>query len=102
MKRIKGFQEFNRLNEAGIFSRGAELLKKAGNWLMNLIRAEKEGEIPVRDKKYNPETGRFEQFKDANGNIAKARSVVKVYLPEGDAGSSYNFRSGSISSINLT
>ncbi len=99
MKRIKGFQEFNALNEAGIFSRGAELLKKAGNWLMNLVRAEKGGEIPVRDKKYNPETKQFEQFKDANGNIAKAQSVVKVYLPEGDDGSSYNFRSGSISSL---
>lgn len=92
MKRIKGFQEFNRINEAGIFSRGAELLKKAGNWLMNLVRAEKEGEIPVRDKKYNPETERFEP-------IEKPQSVVKVHLPEGDAGSSYKFKSGTISGI---
>jgi MoxR-like ATPase len=91
MKKIKGFKEFHSVNEAGIFSKGKELLKKAGSWLMNLVKAEKDGEIPVRDKKYNPETGNFEQ-------IESPQRVVRVHLPEGNTGS-YNFKSGSFSSV---
>jgi len=50
MKRIQDFKTFSSVNEAGIFSRGAEMIKKAGNWLMNLVGAQEKNEIPVRDK----------------------------------------------------
>lgn len=91
MKRIQGFKEFEKVYESGLLSKGIDAVKKAGNWLMNLIKAEKSGEIPVRDKKYNPETEDYEM-------IESPQSVVKVHLPEGGA-SGYKFKSGSLKSV---
>jgi predicted AAA+ superfamily ATPase len=93
MKRIQDFKTFSSLQEANIFSRGVEMLKKAGSWLKNLINAQESGEIPIRDKKYNPETESYEQIK-------KPQSVVKVHLPEGSTEGAYKFRSGSLSGMN--
>jgi len=92
MKRIQGFKEFSQIYEAGLFSKGLDLFKKAGNWLMNLVKAEKSGEIPVRSKKYNPDTDSYEQ-------IEKPQSVVKVHMPEGGTSGNYNFRSGTLKTV---
>ena len=85
MKRIQKFNEFNRINEANLLSKGMNLIKKAGNWLSNLVAAQKSGEIPVRDKKYNPETKSFEK-------VENAQPFVKINLPEGYEESGYKFR----------
>jgi hypothetical protein len=86
MKRIKGFREFNQINEANIFSKGLDLIKKAGGWLMNLVKAQENNEIPVRDKKYNPETGKYESTEMVNGEITSIdpQPFIKVHLPEGN------------------
>ena len=60
MKRIQNFRTFNSVNEANLFSKGVEIARKAGNWLMNLVKAQDKNEIPVRDKKYNPESESFD------------------------------------------
>ncbi len=83
MKRIQDFKTFSSVNEAGIFSRGAEMIKKAGNWLMNLVGAQEKNEIPVRDKKYNPETDEFES--------SSPEPFIKVHLPEGYKQGDYKF-----------
>ena len=92
MKRIQGFKEFSQVYEAGLFSKGLDLFKKAGNWLMNLVKAEKSGEIPVRSKKYNPDTGSYEQ-------IESPQSVVKVHMPEKGTSGNYNFRGGTVKTM---
>lgn len=92
MKRIQGFKEFSQVYEAGLFSKGLDLFKKAGNWLMNLVKAEKSGEIPVRSKKYNPDTGSYEQ-------IESPQSVVKVHMPEEGTRGNYNFRGGTVKTM---
>lgn len=91
MKRIQGFKEFTHVYEANLLSKGIDLVRKAGNWLMNLVKAEKSGEIPVRDKKYNPETKDYE-------TIDNPQSVVKVHMPEGSKGG-YKFKSGSLKTV---
>lgn len=92
MKRIQGFKEFTKVYEANLLTKGIDLFKKAGNWLMNLVKAEKSGEIPVRSKKYNPETDSYEE-------IEAPQSVVKVHLPEGYAQGSYKFKQGTLKSV---
>jgi len=59
---------------------------------MNLVKAEKNGEIPVRNKKYNPETDSYEP-------IENPQSVVRVHMPEGGTQGNYKFRSGTIKSV---
>ena len=84
MKRIHDFKTFSSVNEANLFSKGIDLAKKAGNWLMNLVKAQSQNEIPVRDKKYNPES---ESFDDQ----AKPEPFIKIHLPEGSKSSDYKF-----------
>ena len=90
MKKIKDFREFSEIYEANIFSRGIDkvkgfgkgLAKKAGDWLINLSKAQKDGTIPVRNKKYNPETGNFDITVDEKGKPIPMQPVVKVNIPE--------------------
>ena len=84
MKRIQDFKTFSSVNEANIFSKGIDLAKKAGNWLMNLVKAQDKNEIPVRDKKYNPES---ESFDDKSS----PEPFIKIHLPEGAKSSDYKF-----------
>lgn len=84
MKRIQDFKTFSSVNEANLFSKGVEIAKKAGNWLMNLVKAQDKNEIPLRDKKYNPES---ESFDDK----ASPEPFIKIHLPEGAKGSDYKF-----------
>ena len=44
MKRIQDFKTFSSVNEANLFSKGVEIAKKAGNWLMNLVKAQDKNE----------------------------------------------------------
>jgi hypothetical protein len=91
MKKIKNFKEYGEIYEANIFSKGIETIKgfgkkiagKAGEWLLALAKAEKDGTIPVRNKKYHPDTGGFDLPMDYTGEPIKATPVAKVYLPEG-------------------
>jgi len=76
MRKIKGFSEFSQMYEANIFSRGMDIVKKAGSWLSNLINFQKENKIPVRGRKYNPETKQYEQ-------IETPQAIIKIHLPEG-------------------
>lgn len=84
MKRIHDFKTFSSVNEANIFSKGIDIAKKAGNWLMNLVKAQDKNEIPVRDKKYNPES---ESFDDKSS----PEPFIKIHLPEGAKSSDYKF-----------
>lgn len=82
MKRIQDFKTFSSVYEASIFSKGMEMVKKAGAWLKKLVKAQTSGEIPIRDKKYNPETKQFDL-------PFEATPVVKVHMP--DNGTRANF-----------
>ena len=91
MKRIQRFENFTSIDEANIFTKGVDMVKKAGGWLKKLLTAEKNGEIPVRDKKYNPETGKFDLSFDPT-------PVVKVHMP--DSGTTTKFMRKDLSSYN--
>ena len=84
MKRIQDFKTFSSVNEANLFSRGLDIAKKAGNWLMNLVKVQDKNEIPVRDKKYNPES---ESFDDQSS----PEPFIKIHLPEGSKSGDYKF-----------
>ena len=90
MKRIQDFKTFSSVYEANLFSRGMEMIKKAGAWLKKLVKAQTSGEIPVRDKKYNPETKQFDL-------PFEATPVVKVHMP--DNGTRANFMRKDISTF---
>jgi hypothetical protein len=89
MKKIQNFKEFSAIYEANILSKGLDLVKKAGSWLMNLVKAQDNKEIPVRDKKYNPESGSFE-------TIETPTPVVKIHLPENYSGGNFKYATQNI------
>ena len=91
MKRIQDFKTFST-NENNIFDAGKDLIKKTGNWLKKLLKAQKDGSIPVRDKKYNPETQKFDLK-------IESTPVVKVHMPEDSGGTTVNFKRGDLKSI---
>lgn len=80
MKRIKTFKSYsNDLNE-GI----TDNIKRAGQWLWDLVK--NKGKIPVRNKKYNPDTESFEIVPEN-----EAGPVVKIHLPQGMKPGEYKF-----------
>jgi hypothetical protein len=78
MKRLKTFNSYE-VNE-GLRSS----VVKAGQWLWDLIR--NKGQIPVRNKKYNPETESFEEVSES-----EVGPVVKIHLPDGMKPGEYKF-----------
>ena len=91
MEKIKNFGEFSEIYEANIFTKGADAIRgiskkiasRAGNWLLKLSKAEKDGTIPIRSKKYNEESGKFDLEIDDTGKTISPTPVVRVHLPEG-------------------